>query len=221
MFKKIISQIPNSITCLNLASGCIATVLAFKGLYIEASIAIFAAAVFDFLDGAMARLLKAYSDMGKELDSLSDLVSFGVAPAAMVYNVMPPEGAWIAIIIPICGALRLARFNVDTRQTSSFIGLPIPANALFWIGAVSYINAHGPLESWVMCAAVVLVAQLMLDPMPLFSLKFHDFRLSTENVLRYLIIIAAIVLTVLFGLPGLSLTIILYILLGFIYPFLP
>ncbi|MDE5959484.1 MAG: CDP-alcohol phosphatidyltransferase family protein, partial [Muribaculaceae bacterium] len=109
MLKKIKSQIPNAITCLNLTSGCIAIALAFKGLYFEASMAIFAAAVFDFMDGAMARLLKAYSDMGKELDSLSDLVSFGVAPAAMVYNAFPQEYSWIALTIPVCGALRLAR----------------------------------------------------------------------------------------------------------------
>ena len=221
MLKKIKSQIPNAITCLNLTSGCIAIALAFKGLYLEASIAIFAAAVFDFMDGAMARLLKAYSDMGKELDSLSDLVSFGVAPAAMVYNAFPQEYSWIALTIPVCGALRLARFNVDTRQTTSFIGLPIPANALFWIGAVSYINANGPFETWIMMPGVFLFSQLMLDDIPLFSLKFHDFRLSTENLLRYLIIIAAVVLTVLMGLPGLSLTIVLYLLLGLIYPFLP
>lgn len=183
--------------------------------------AIFAAAIFDFLDGAMARLLKAYSDMGKELDSLSDLVSFGVAPAAMLYNVCPPEYSWLAILIPVCGGLRLAKFNIDTRQTTSFIGLPIPANALFWIGAVSYIAANGPLTDWIMVTGIVLVSQLMLDSIPLFSLKFHDFRLSTENLLRYLIIIAAVVLVIIFGLPGLSLTIFLYLILGLIYPFLP
>ena len=94
MFKAIFAQIPNSITCLNLISGCIAIVMAFKGCYGWASIAIAAAAVFDFLDGAMARLMKAYSAVGKELDSLSDLVSFGVAPAAMVYNILPEEYSW-------------------------------------------------------------------------------------------------------------------------------
>lgn len=219
--RKIIAQIPNTITCLNLASGCIAIALAFKGLYFQASLAIFAAAVFDFLDGAMARLLKAYSEMGKELDSLSDLVSFGVAPAAMLYNVCPLDYSWLAIVIPVCGGLRLAKFNVDTRQTTSFIGLPIPANALFWIGAVSYIQAHGPLSPTVMICGIVLISQMMLDPMPLFSLKFHDFSLSSENVCRYLIIIAAVALVAIFGLPGLSLTIFLYLILGLIYPFLP
>ena len=221
MFKAIFAQIPNSITCLNLISGCIAIVMAFKGCYGWASIAIAAAAVFDFLDGAMARLMKAYSAVGKELDSLSDLVSFGVAPAAMVYNILPEEYSWIAISIPVCGALRLARFNVDTRQTTSFIGLPIPANAIFWIGAVSWMEANGPFDAWIMIPATMLEAQSMLDPIQLVSLKFSIFKLNTENCLRYFIIAAAIVLTVIFGLPGLSLTIILYYLLGLIYPFLP
>lgn len=221
MFKAIFAQIPNSITCLNLISGCIAIVMAFKGCYGWASIAIAAAAVFDFLDGAMARLMKAYSAVGKELDSLSDLVSFGVAPAAMVYNILPEEYSWIAISIPVCGALRLARFNVDTRQTISFIGLPIPANAIFWIGAVSWMEANGPFDAWIMIPATMLEAQSMLDPIQLVSLKFSNFKLNTENCLRYFIIAAAIVLTVIFGLPGLSLTIILYYLLGLIYPFLP
>ncbi len=221
MFKAIFAQIPNSITCLNLISGCIAIVMAFKGCYGWASIAIATAAVFDFLDGAMARLMKAYSAVGKELDSLSDLVSFGVAPAAMVYNILPEEYSWIAISIPVCGALRLARFNVDTRQTTSFIGLPIPANAIFWIGAVSWMEANGPFDAWIMIPATMLEAQSMLDPIQLVSLKFSNFKLNTENCLRYFIIAAAIVLTVIFGLPGLSLTIILYYLLGLIYPFLP
>ncbi len=221
MFKAIFAQIPNSITCLNLISGCIAIVMAFKGCYGWASIAIAAAAVFDFLDGAMARLMKAYSAVGKELDSLSDLVSFGVAPAAMVYNILPEEYSWIAISIPVCGALRLARFNVDTRQTTSFIGLPIPANAIFWIGAVSWMEANGPFDAWIMIPATMLEAQSMLDPIQLVSLKFSNFKLNTENCLRYFIIAATIVLTVIFGLPGLSLTIILYYLLGLIYPFLP
>ncbi len=221
MFKAIFAQIPNSITCLNLISGCIAIVMAFKGCYGWASIAIAAAAVFDFLDGAMARLMKAYSAVGKELDSLSDLVSFGVAPAAMVYNILPEEYSWIAISISVCGALRLARFNVDTRQTTSFIGLPIPANAIFWIGAVSWMEANGPFDAWIMIPATMLEAQSMLDPIQLVSLKFSNFKLNTENCLRYFIIAAAIVLTVIFGLPGLSLTIILYYLLGLIYPFLP
>lgn len=224
MFKNIFSQIPNSITCLNLISGCIAIVLAFRGEFGYATVAIAAAAVFDFMDGAMARLMKAYSAVGKELDSLSDLVSFGVAPSAMLYNVLPAECAdysWVALAIPVCGAMRLARFNVDTRQTTSFIGLPIPANAMFWIGAVSWLQANGPFADWIMIACIMLEAQSMLDPIQLVSLKFHDFRLSSENCLRYFLIALTVILVLTMGLPGLSVAILVYYFSGLVYPFLP
>ena len=153
--KSLKSYIPNTITCLNLLSGCAAVFFAFN-LGMEtgslspmswAFIFIGAAAVFDFCDGLSARLLHAYSPVGKELDSLSDLVSFGLAPAFLVMNSMQAYGAsvWvsaIALFIAVMGALRLAKFNVDTRQATSFIGLPIPANAIFWIGALAWIDSH-------------------------------------------------------------------------------
>jgi CDP-diacylglycerol--serine O-phosphatidyltransferase len=224
MFKDIIAQVPNTITCLNLISGCVAIALAFAGNYEGASVAIFAAAVFDFMDGAVARLMKAYSAVGKELDSLSDLVSFGVAPAAMLYNVLPADYSWIALAVPVCGALRLARFNVDSRQSTSFIGMPIPANALLWVGAVAWYTslAHPEqIPDWMAICAVGLGAQTMLDPIQLVSLKFKDFKLTTENVLRYVVIVVAIVSVLLLGLPGLSLTVLIYYCLGLIYPFLP
>ncbi len=227
-------SIPNAITCLNLLSGCAAIVLAFHAydrlgpLYgLEwCFIAIGCAAIFDFCDGASARALGAYSQIGKDLDSLSDLISFGVAPAMLVVNVMLHYSSLTALcytplLLAAFGAMRLAKFNNDPEQTSEFRGLPIPANAIFWIGAVSWMEANGPFDAWIMIPATMLEAQSMLDPIQLVSLKFSNFKLNTENCLRYFIIAAAIVLTVIFGLPGLSLTIILYYLLGLIYPFLP
>ena len=222
MLKDILAQVPNTITCLNLISGCVAIALAFAGNYTGASAAIFAAAVFDFMDGAVARLMKAYSAVGKELDSLSDLVSFGVAPAAMLFNVLPEQLSWIAIAVPVCGALRLARFNVDSRQTTSFIGMPIPANALMWVGAVAWYSTAAPqIPEWLIICAVGLGAQTMLDPIQLVSLKFQNFGFSTENVLRYAVIFIAVVSVILLGLPGLSLTVLFYYCLGLVYPFLP
>ncbi|HQS50964.1 MAG TPA: CDP-diacylglycerol--serine O-phosphatidyltransferase, partial [Daejeonella sp.] len=132
-------HIPNSVTCLNLFSGCLGIVFAFQGNLIWASYAIVIAAVFDFFDGMLARLLKAYSDIGKELDSLADMVSFGVLPSVIIYQLfaLSPQidfGAdWLsfsAFIIAVFSALRLAKFNIDTRQSENFIGLPTPANAL-------------------------------------------------------------------------------------------
>lgn len=218
---KYFRWLPNAITCLNLASGCVALILAFNGFYTYASLAICAAAVFDFLDGAVARLMGAYSDIGAELDSLSDLVSFGVAPGLMVYCQLPAPYNIVAVMIPICGALRLARFNVDTRQTTSFIGLPIPANALFWIGMTAFWNGAQPTnEIWIWVLAVLFVSLAMLVPINLPSLKFHDFKFSGENRVRYLLIILTIALLALFGVPGLALVIIVYLMLGALSAFI-
>lgn len=215
MSSPLTRHLPNTITCLNLASGCVAIALAFAGQYAAASIAICCAALFDFLDGAVARLTHSYSDMGKELDSLSDLVSFGVAPAAMVYCQLPHPMSLFAIAIPICGGLRLARFNVDTRQTDSFIGLPIPANALFWIGVSSFWTTHLPQsDPWLWATVVVFVALSMLAPIHLPSLKFHNLKFNGENRLRYLIIFLTIGFTALLGVAGLSVAVAVYLLIG-------
>ena len=143
----ITKNIPNSITCLNLLSGCFACLFAYKGEYDIVALCIGLSALFDFLDGMAARLLHAYSPMGKELDSLADLISFGLAPGFMAMHFMLYDSvfhgindsyqiwwALSALLIPVFSALRLAKFNIDARQTTSFIGLPVPANALFWIG---------------------------------------------------------------------------------------
>lgn len=226
MANAVTRHIPNSITCLNLISGVVATIVAMQGNWLLASALIGAAAVFDFLDGAMARLLHAYSPIGKELDSLSDLVSFGVAPAVMVYGIMPEPLCWLSVMIAVCGALRLARFNVDTRQTTEFIGLPIPANAIFWIGAVSFVHAgadsaavdHAVIvgHSVMMAVAIVAVSLLMLAPVRLFSLKFKNFSLA-DNWMRYLVVVLTVGAVAMLGLPGLSVAIALYVLLACFY----
>lgn len=233
--KRIFSWIPNTITCLNLVAGVVATIYALKfGFahdYQYAKVAyccIGAAAVFDFLDGFMARLLKAYSDLGKELDSLSDLVSFGVAPGCLVFSLIsqyPGAGwtAWFALLIPVMGALRLARFNIDTRQTTSFIGLPIPANAIFWIGAVDFTahqlsnGAYSPVAAWLLYLAILAVSLLMVSNVKMFSLKFKnlDWR---ENFRRYAIIVAAVLFVIFCGWAGLAWTIILYLILSALLP---
>src|SRR5664279_5423425 len=151
-------HIPNFITSLNLVSGFIAIIFAANGNLVTSSWFILAAMIFDFLDGFSARLLHAYSDIGKELDSLADVVSFGVAPALIIYQLLNSSLSLFApaivnshdvkavlilifpVIMPICGALRLAKFNIDTTQTKSFKGLPIPANALAVISVVIASN---------------------------------------------------------------------------------
>ena len=144
MANRIIRNIPNTLTCLNLLSGCLACAAAFAGDYVQAFAFIVVGAAFDFFDGLAARALHVYSVIGKDLDSLADDVTFGVAPGAMVFMLLremtvhaQPGGleAWlpyVAFAIPVFSGLRLAKFNNDARQTTSFIGLPVPANALFW-----------------------------------------------------------------------------------------
>lgn len=222
----ITRNIPNSITCLNLASGVMAIICASMGnealwgmpSWNWACIFIGVAAVADFLDGFAARLLRAYSDLGKELDSLCDLVSFGVAPAMLLYNTLlytspAPWVSWTAILIPVAGALRLARFNIDTRQSVSFIGLPIPANALFWIGYTALCREGVEFMSawWMALAAILLVSWLMISPLRLFSLKFKTWGWK-GNQFRWLLVATAPVLVFCTGVPGLMWLVIAYIL---------
>lgn len=222
-------NIPNAITCLNILSGSLAIIFAFRGDSPQpgglagwqwCAIFIGIAAVADFLDGFAARLLHAYSSLGKELDSLCDLVSFGVAPAMMLFTMTPMTHGlewmrWAALLIPIAGALRLARFNIDTRQATSFIGLPIPANAIFWIGYTALMaGGTGFLSGPVVYIAVILLESwLMLSPLRLFSLKFKTYGLRA-NWPRYLLIAVAAVSVFCMGVGGLMWLIIFYLLLS-------
>ena len=221
--KRLSSYIPNIITCCNLTAGSLAVIMALRGTFEQAAIFILIAAVCDFLDGLSARLLHAYSDMGKELDSLSDLISFGLAPGLMVYALLNdylllPYGnleylAYIALLIPVAGGIRLAKFNVDNRQTTSFIGLPIPANALIWIGV-----CFADTRDWhpvIILALIVLFSYLMVSNLPMFSLKASNLSWS-NNKLRYILVITSLGLVIWLGLTGLAGAIIAYILLSLI-----
>ncbi|MCM1517550.1 MAG: CDP-diacylglycerol--serine O-phosphatidyltransferase [Pseudoflavonifractor sp.] len=229
MLKAIKSNIPNAITCLNLLSGCMACIYSFRsgdsfgGLQAYQMVFVFicAAAVFDFCDGAAARLLRAYSEMGKELDSLSDLVSFGLAPALLMFNTVSadlPGLPWLAygsLLIAVAAGLRLAKFNIDDRQTTSFIGLPVPANALFWVGYCALLHSTGIYNPWIIGVLIVAMSALMVSRLPIFSLKFKNFHLR-ENLPRYVIIAAAVLLVAIFGIPGIALTIALYVIMALI-----
>lgn len=225
LFSAVKQNIPNTITSMNLFSGCMAVVSAFhfnetigamQG-YEWAFLFIGLATVFDFCDGLSARLLHAYSALGKELDSLSDLVSFGVAPAALVFNLIQSQtGSWVAFLaflIAVFGALRLAKFNIDDRQTTSFIGLPIPANAIFWIGVVAWnMDFRYIGDAW-MTALVVLFPLLMVSSLPMFSLKVKTLSLRS-NVRRYALLLGTAMLVAAMQLAGLLWAIVFYILLS-------
>ena len=227
LLQAIRNNIPNAITCLNLLCGALAIVVAFKpfdtvlwGLqgYQLAFVLIALAAVADFCDGLMARLLHAVSPLGKELDSLSDCVSFGLSPALILYNVMVAAGcdSWVCLMsmmIPVFGALRLARFNVDTNQATTFTGLPIPANAIFWIGFINYYASHHTVSQWIVLALIVALSLLMVCNLRMFSLKLHGFSLK-ESYRQLVLVIASVVFIVLAGVSGLACVIAFYVLMS-------
>lgn len=179
-------HIPDCITSMNLLFGIIGVVFAFKGRIDLAFPLMLAAAVADFFDGAAARMLDAYSDLGKELDSLADLVSFGVLPSVMLYNLSKvcmfgeDWSCWIPLVICLASGLRLAKFNIDTRQASGFLGLPTPACAMLCASLCYYVAADPAcfLASW--CAGRVFIpllsvclSALLVSEIPMFSFKFH------------------------------------------------
>jgi CDP-diacylglycerol--serine O-phosphatidyltransferase len=180
---KIIKHIPNTITSMNLLCGVLGVIFTFQGALDLAFYLMILAAVFDFLDGFSARMLKAYSPMGKELDSLADLISFGLLPALMIHRRLVEGGMtgfWIYIPVIICifSALRLAKFNVDDRQSENFLGLPTPACAM-WCGSLIYAADRGVMtvagllsERYIMIIAPVVLAILLVSEIPMFSMKF-------------------------------------------------
>ena len=229
MIKAIRNNIPNAITSLNLLFGCMACIMAFhcfdpmcgtsiKG-YQWAFIFIALSAVADFFDGLVARLLHAVSGIGKELDSLADSVSFGLAPALVLYNIMIGQGAGhlalFALLLPVFGALRLARFNIDPNQSTVFTGLPIPANAIFWIGFTAWYAMH-PVPLWIVILLIVALSLLMVCNLRMFSLKMHNLSSLKQNWAQYLQVVATVAFVVLMGLPGLAAAITLYVLLSII-----
>jgi len=218
-------HIPNAITSLNLFSGCIAIVFAFQEAYLTAALFIALAAVFDFLDGFAARLLKAYSAMGKELDSLADVVSFGVAPGVMAYSFIASQAmymdspswfAWFGFLLPVFSALRLAKFNLDERQSSSFLGLPTPANALFWafgIGSSFHFFLNDNFDPLILVIGILLFSALLVLEIPMFALKFKNFQWN-GNRLRYYFLMGCLILLILLNVNGISACVVWYILLS-------
>ena len=226
-------HIPNTITCCNLISGCIATYFAFRQDYELALLFIIVGAVFDFFDGFTARLLKVSSPIGKELDSLADDITFGFAPAAIVYSMLVqltvamPVGfpEWMTVFVPFVAfliaafsALRLAKFNLDERQTTSFIGLPTPANALFW-GGLAYslheddVLMHSPWFLIALIVGVFVSSLLLVAEVPMFALKFKTFAVR-PNLLRYGFILFSAVMLLYLGIGGFPIIILAYVIVS-------
>lgn len=205
-------HIPNAITCCNLFSGCLACAMAYSGDYKLAMAFIVLGAVFDFFDGMVARLLHVSSPLGVQMDSLADDITFGVAPATIVFvfmknelyypsylGVMSEILPYAAFLIAVFSACRLAKFNIDKRQTTTFIGLPTPANALFWssliTGAGDWIYALN--AGWFFLLALIMIFSFFLiSEIPMFSMKFKNLSWKS-NKTRYIFLLVSIPMLVL------------------------
>lgn len=253
-------HIPNSLTCANLFCGCIGIKFAFEGALILSAYLIALAAVFDFFDGFAARLLNAKSPIGKDLDSLADMVTFGLLPGVILFKMMtvaiaihgwqgPINEAYIpyfAFVLTIFSALRLAKFNIDVRQSESFIGVPTPAITLLVASfpmimnnpdihndgslgnsitnlsrAISYAPNFADnllLNIYLLLGLTVLFSYLLIAELPLFALKFKNFGWP-DNKIRYVFIISCLLLLIIFKFAAVPLIIILYVALSVVNNF--
>jgi len=217
------AQLPNFITLLNLLSGVLGIIWVLEGQPLYGAYFVILAAIFDFFDGFAARLLKVQSDMGKELDSLADVVSFGVLPGILLYSLTKSQTdsqflPYLTLIVPLLSAHRLAKFNLDTRQSDRFIGLPTPANALL-LTTVPHLAAQWPeLAPWLSSpiALVVLAwltSLLLVAELPLIALKFKNSSFA-DNSYRYALLVIGAVCLIWLQLAGIPLVILAYLLLS-------
>ncbi len=213
----MIRHIPNFLTCCNLVCGCLGIVYCLEERNVPAAYFVWAAAFFDFLDGFAARMLKVISPIGKELDSLADMVSFGLLPSLVMYKMLGASSpnSWLPYLgffIAVCSALRLAIFNVDETQRDSFKGLNTPANTLF---ITSLPLLHGQVGSWlyqdwVLILITLTFSLLLVSRIEIFAFKFKDFSWKNNKV-RFTFIAVSVLLLVLLGKIALPLLILLYI----------
>ena len=240
--------IPNIMTLGNLLCGCLGIVFVFEGNLLWASYLIFIAGILDFLDGFVARLLNQHSEIGKQLDSLADMVTFGVLPSCIIAKLIQisttqntvlsdllpsnllsqtplPTFAYVAFVLALFSCLRLAKFNIDTRQSVSFIGVPTPANA-FVVAAFPLILEFNPeynfliLNSTFLIAYTLIMSYLLISEIPLFALKFKSFSWAS-NQIKYIFLILSVILLVVLQFVAIPLIIFLYIILSVINNFQP
>lgn len=235
-------HIPNFLTCLNLLFGCISIAYSTQGMLGIAAYLIFAAIILDFADGFAARALKAYSETGKQLDSLADMVSFGAAPAFILFYILDTQTVFLqnkliaqgsvqnqllfilpftSFIIAVFSALRLAKFNIDPRQTENFIGLPTPATALF-ISSMVFIDGNSFFGEWFrnpyfLLIIIIFLSALMVSEISLFSLKMKNTKWN-ENSHRFIFILIAVILIAVLQFTAIPLVIMLYVVLSLLLP---
>lgn len=218
--KMIARHVPNFLTCCNLVCGCIGVVFVVNGNLNAAAYFVWVACVLDFFDGFAARMLKVSSPIGRELDSLADMVSFGLLPAMVMYRMLLESNThaylpYFAFSIAVFSALRLAIFNLDETQSDSFKGLPTPANALF-ITSLPLLTGNIALalfEPWILCVIVVVSSYLLVSGIPLFALKFKNFTWN-ENKIRFTFLVLSVILLALLKITAIPVIILLYIALS-------
>ncbi len=226
-------HIPNFITCCNLFCGVVGIVFAFEGDFYMAAYFTIASLVLDFFDGFAARILKVSSPIGKELDSLADMVTFGVLPGIIMFQMMKAAACapgvctgllsnnyfpYLAFLIPVFSGLRLAKFNVDTRQSDSFIGLPTPANAIFIASLPIIMDNQELAATWlanpkVLGIVTTVMSYLLVAELPLLALKFKDFSLA-NNKARYALIVGSLALLIGLKFAAVPFIILFYVLLS-------
>lgn len=216
-------HIPNTLTCLNLFSGCIGVLFALKGEYLNVFYCVLASGVFDFFDGMVARALHVKSLIGKELDSLADMVSFGFLPGVVMYTLLQQATddtylPYLAFLIPVFSALRLAKFNIDERQTTDFIGVNTPMNTFFII-SLPFIAETYPdiiLQTPVLLVITVVTSLLLVSEIKLFSMKLSSLAWA-DNKYKYLFLVLSVLLLVLLKFIALPLILLAYILFSFLH----
>ena len=230
---KLKNHIPNTITLLNLLSGIFSIYFGMEGNLLFAAYCIFIAAVFDFFDGFAARMLHAKSDIGGQLDSLADIVSFGVAPGFIMFQMITlslgsgfeSKLPLLGFIIPLFSALRLAKFNVDENQTDSFIGVPTPTTGLLIasfpiIVLQNYAESQGiyygiVLNTYFLVGVSVLFSLLMVSPLPMFAIKFKSYGLK-ENKVQYIFAIVSLLLAAFLGFAAVPIIVLVYLLISIV-----
>ncbi|MGQ7855132.1 CDP-diacylglycerol--serine O-phosphatidyltransferase [Pedobacter sp. WC2501] len=221
MLKK---NIPNAITCANLLSGCIGIVFAFKGNLETAAYFVILSGIFDFFDGMVARLLNVKSAIGKDLDSLADMVSFGFLPGVIMFHLLKASDysseylPYLGFIITVFSALRLAKFNNDTRQTEDFIGLNTPMNTLFICSLPFIANDYPQIiaSSMLLIAVTAITSFLLVSEIKIFSLKFSDLSWK-KNKIKFIFLILSAVLIAFLKFAAIPFVLVLYIALSFLH----
>ena len=219
-------HIPNLLTISNLICGCIALYFTFKGKLVNTAYLIFLAAIFDFMDGAAARFLNVSNPIGKELDSLADMISFGLVPGAVVFHLLEEsplsQYSFMALIIPIFSAFRLAKFNVDENQNENFIGLPTPANCLMFISIplITTFNSDSTIaylfeKPEILLIITILMSLALVSKINMFSLKFKNHKFQ-DNKIRFFIMTMSIMLLTWLEFSAIPIIILLYIMMSIV-----